>query len=79
MSFWLVFLKTHLKKAISRQKRHFDRFLQLLTFLKCILKNTDKNNILGPVVCKAKTEKKNVKKKLVDPPKSAFTSFETEA
>ena len=41
MSFWSVFLKTHLKKASSHQKRHFDRFGGLLTFFQYILKNID--------------------------------------
>ena len=56
MSFWSVFLKT-LKKVIDRQKCHFGRFWQLLTFL-CIFKNIDQNNICASIVCKAKTEEK---------------------
>ena len=32
MSFWSVFLKTHFKKAISRQKRRFGRFFFFSAF-----------------------------------------------
>ena len=55
-----------LKKAISRQKRHFGRFWQLIPFFQCILKITDQNNICVSIVFEAKAEKK-FKKKLVDP------------
>ena len=61
MSFWSVFLKTHLKKPISCQKRHLGRFWRLLTFLAHFKTNIDQNNICGSTVFKDK-QKKNMKK-----------------
>ena len=59
MSFWSVFLKTHKKKAISDQKRHFGCFWQLITFflVHCI-NTTDKNNICVSIISKAKAKTK---------------------
>ena len=38
MFFWSLFLKPHFKKCISRQKRHFGRFWQLLTYFSALSK-----------------------------------------
>ena len=62
MFFWLVFLKTHQKKVIDRQKHHFGCFLRLITFFLCVFKNTDQNNICLSIVFKAKTEKNEEEK-----------------
>ena len=77
MFFWSVFFKTHNKSyRIDHQKRHFGRFRQLITVFLCFFKNTDQHNICVSIVLKAETEKKNMNKKLVEPPKRAFLSFE---
>ena len=74
MFFWSLFLKTHYKKAISHQKRHFGRFRQSLTFF-VHFKKYWPSNICASTVFEARTEKK--KKKIVDSQKSTFMSFET--
>ena len=53
MSFWSLFLRSSLKKAIGHQKCHFGSFGSY-----CIKKNIDKNNICESIVLKAKTEHK---------------------
>ena len=56
MFFWSVFLKTHKRKVIDRQKWHFGRFWQLITVFLCIFKNTYHNNICASIIFKAKTK-----------------------
>ena len=75
MFFWSVFLKTH-KKSYWPSKTPFWPFLALNNGFLCIFKYTDQNNIFVSIVLKAETEKKNWEKKLVDPQKRAFLSFE---
>ena len=50
-------------------------FLAVNNVFLCVFKNTDQNNICVSIVLKAKTEEKKLKK-LVDPQKRAFLSFE---
>ena len=72
--FLLVFLKTH-KKVIDRQKRHFGRFWWLITFFCAFSKILIKITIACLLCSKLKLGKIK-KKKMVDPQKRAFLSFE---
>ena len=70
LSFWSVFLKTHQKKLLTNKIA----ILAVNNSFLFVLKNSDQNNICVYIVLKAKTEKKF--KKLIDPQKRAFLSFE---
>ena len=61
MLFWSVFLKTHKKTVINRQKRPKWRFWQSITFL-CVFKNTDQKNICASIVFKAESKPKHKEK-----------------
>ena len=52
-----IFENAH-KKVVDRQKHHFGRFWRLITVFLCIFRNTDKNNICGSIVFKAKIKEK---------------------
>ena len=68
MSFWSVFLKNALKKAISRQKRHFGCFLRLLTFFSALKKLLTKTTFVHLLFLKLKQKK--IPKKLVESKKA---------
>ena len=74
MFFWSVFLKTY-KKSYWLSKTPFWSFSVVNNGFLCIFKNTDRNNICVSCILKAKTEKK-IRKKLINPQKKAFLSFE---
>ena len=56
-----VFLKTHWKKAISRQKCHFGRFWQLLTFFSALKKILTKTTFVRLLYLKLKQKEKIIK------------------
>ena len=61
MFFWSVFLKTHKKKVIDRQKHHFGCFWLLITVFLCISKILIKITCVCLLFLKLK-QKKNMKK-----------------
>ena len=65
MLFWSVFLKTHKKTIIYRQKRPKWRFWQAITFYLCVFKNTDQKNICVFIVFKAESKPKQEEKNFV--------------
>ena len=58
MLFWSVFLKTHKKNVINRQKRPKWWFWRSIIFF-CIFKNTDQKNICVSIVFKAESKLKH--------------------
>ena len=58
MLFWSVFLKTHKKTVINRQKLRKWLFWWSITFL-CVFKNTDQKNIYASIVLKAESKPKH--------------------
>ena len=62
MLFWSVFLKTHKKTVINRQKWPKWRFWLSITFFLYVIKNTDQKNICAYIVFKAESKSKHREK-----------------